>query len=138
MDFFRKYRWAALLLCLLVVAGGLLASSGGLPAIRHTTPTPVKDWGTCPNGKEISSWDTGAVVPAHGVIIGHLDQPGCWAPLKDAQGSVLYQQVIRSHRYVRVRGDGFTVTKLVDRQNPEDCKKGQRYLHCLFPNHAVD
>ncbi|WP_329095266.1 hypothetical protein OG979_12075 [Actinomadura citrea] len=136
MDFFKKYRWPALLVCLLAAGGGLLAALGGLPA-RNSTPAPPKDWGTCPNGTKISSWARGSSTPTDGVITEHLEQRGCWAAVKDPTGTVLYNQVIRSHRYVVVTGNGRTVTRLVDGRNPEDCKIGRPYRRCLLST-AVD
>ncbi|MGI5204369.1 hypothetical protein ACQEU6_22655 [Spirillospora sp. CA-108201] len=63
-------------------------AAGGFLAAHDVNRVQVKDWGTCPNGTKVSSWDTGAAVPAHGVIVEHLDQPGCWVPIKDPSGSV--------------------------------------------------
>ncbi|SNR48114.1 hypothetical protein [Actinomadura mexicana] len=138
MDFFNKYRWALLLSLVVAAVGGILAMAGGSKADRDTHPGNVGDWGTCPNGKEIKSLARGFSTPKDGVITRHLEQPGCSAAVKDPTGTVLYTEVIRSHRYVVVTGNGLTVTRLVDGRDPEDCKIGRPYRRCLASHDAVD
>ncbi|GAA2250078.1 hypothetical protein GCM10010402_00950 [Actinomadura luteofluorescens] len=138
MVFFKKYRWA-LLACLLAAAvGGFLAMADGSKAGRDAHPGHVKDWGTCPDETKIESLAKGFSTPKDGVITKHLEQSGCSVAVKDPTGTILYTELIRSHHYVVVTGNGFTVTRLVDGRNPEDCKVGLPYDRCFFSHDAVD
>ncbi|NDU75906.1 hypothetical protein GWI34_25240 [Actinomadura sp. DSM 109109] len=131
MSHIMKYRRAVLLLCLLAGAGvGFLVLLGGLSA-RHAE-SHVKDWGTCPDGREIYSLAKGFSTPTNARITGHRVQPGCAVAVKDPTGTVLYTEVIRSHRYVMVTGHERTVTRLVDGRDPEKCELGDPYDGCFL------
>ncbi|MEV4005447.1 hypothetical protein [Actinomadura sp. NPDC049753] len=126
-------RLAVLLACLLAAlcGGGLLA--------HYTTPVEVKpqvmmvDWGTCPDGTEVwNQVEGGSWIRYDAVITGHREQRGCSFPVKDRDGEVLYQKVIRSHRYVEVQSGGRILVRLADGRNREDCGIGRSYyLDCL-------